>query len=385
LLARRNKNVFFRTYYSLEQLLGMKSDYIELDPIQSVRNILRNREVAGIRELYTAIADSDVVVVDGDGDLIFRNPAGRTPLFNLALIELAVSMGKQVHYINSIFADCPDSGRNEHFFQHTRRVLAKCTSVVLRDHASIALARSCAPELSIHYAPDSLFLWFDRLEEAGKNLPANGDYIVPFPDEKPANFGQFRFDCPYICLTGSSHAATHQQDAVEAYTALARALRDKFQMRIYLTPSCSGDRFLFEVAKRTSLPVIPTQVAIMTAAAILGNALAFVTGRYHPAILASLCGTPSVFLGADSHKTLSLQELLEYEHPRVFSSRPGSGEHQEILEETERVIRAGSALRGRIKEAAQRRAKEAERVASIIGKTLLPLDELSNGNSDQRH
>jgi hypothetical protein len=343
LLARRNRNALLRAYYSVEQLFGMKADYIEVDPAQSVRNILKNKGKAGIRQLYSAVEHADVVIVDGDGDLIFRNPASRIPLFNLAVIELAVQMGKQVHYINSIFADCPESGRNEEFFQNTKRVLAKCSSVVLRDHASIALAHSSATELTIKYAPDSLFLWFDRLKEAPKNLPANGDYIIPFPDEKLENFGQFRFDCPYLCLTGSSNAAVNQGEAVEAYTALARALRDRFQMKIYLTPSCSGDRFLFEVGKRTSLPVIPTQVAIMTAAAILGNAQAFITGRYHPAIMASLCGTPSVFLGADSHKTLSLQELLEYERPQVFSSRPNSSEHPGILEETERLICAGTA------------------------------------------
>lgn len=366
LLARRYKRTLFRTYYALEQTFGMKPDYIELDPVQSARNILKNKSHRDIGEIYNAVAAADVVIIDGDGDLIFRTPAGRIPLFNLAIIELASQLGKQVHYINSIFADCPATGRNELFFKHARATLSKCATITLRDHASIQLAHSIAPELEIQYVPDSLFLLFDHLCDAARNLPPDGDFLVPFPNEQPHLYGKLRFDVPYICLSGSSHAAFHQEHAVDSYTQLACAVRDHFKMRVYLSPSCHGDRFIYEVAKRSSLPIIPTEVPIMMGAAILANAQLYITGRYHPAIMASLGGTPSVFLGADSHKTHSLQELLEYRDPKTFPALPTSDDCRSILAEADNHIRGGVELRKSIREASSRRSKEAAQIGDVV-------------------
>src|SRR3954471_10703355 len=39
LLTRRYRNSAFQMYYSLEQFLGMKTDYIEADPVRSSQNI----------------------------------------------------------------------------------------------------------------------------------------------------------------------------------------------------------------------------------------------------------------------------------------------------------------------------------------------------------
>lgn len=366
LLTRRNKNRALSIYYSFEQLLGMKADYIEADPCKSSQNIIENRDQKDIRDLYEAIERADVVIVDGDGDLIFRNPAGRIPLFNLAAIDLAVRLGKQVHYINSIFADCPISGRDTEFLQHTRATLSKCATVSLRDHTSIAHAQFLAPELKVRYAPDALFLWQERVAEAAEDLPANGDLIIPYSQEKPEYFGRTRFDRPYLCLSGSSRAAFFQERAAETYTALAAAIRDRFKLDLFLTPACRGDRYLFEVAAKTSLPIIPAEVPIMTAGAILAKAQVYITGRYHPAILASLGGTPTVFLGADSHKTHSLQDLLEYEDPKTFSAIPGPDDIAAIIRQIEVQLSQTLAERERIRQAAKRRAIEAARVADFL-------------------
>jgi polysaccharide pyruvyl transferase WcaK-like protein len=351
----------------------MKADYIEADPVRSSQNIIDNRDQKSIRELYEAVERAEVVIVDGDGDLIFRNPAGRIPLFNLAVIELAVRLGKQVHYINSIFADCPISGRNAEFLQHSRNTLSKCATVSLRDHTSLEHARFLAPELNARYAPDALFLWQQRVAEAAQDLPANGDLVIPFTQEKPEYFGRIRFDRPYLCLSGSSHAAFFQEEAAETYTALAVAIRDHFKMDVYLTPACRGDRYLFEVATRTSLPIIPAEVPIMTAGAILAKAQVYVTGRYHPAILASLGGTSTVFLGADSHKTHSLQDLLEYADPKTFPALPRPEDIKAIIGQIEIQLSQATGDGERIREAAKRRATEAARVADFVLEKMQPV------------
>jgi Polysaccharide pyruvyl transferase len=366
LLARRYRSGLTQAYYRFEQTLGMKSDYIELDPMKSAQNILKNKDREIIRDIYTAISEADVVVVDGDGDLIFRTPPGRIPLFNLAVIELASRLGKAVHYVNSIFSDCPMTGRNERFHQYALSTLSKCSTITLRDPASIRLARSTAPELKVHLVPDSLFLWYDSLQDAIDNVPENGDYVIPFPQERLSHYGRIRFDRPYICLSGSSYAAFFQEEAVEAYTRLANAIQNKFDMGVYLAPTCNGDRFMHEVALRTSLPILPPEISIMMSAGIVAKARVYITGRYHPAIMAALGGTPCVFLGADSHKTSSLQELLEYDEVRLFSALPTPEECNEICDLAAGYLSRGEELRSRIRRASHDRAQEAQRVGSLI-------------------
>jgi hypothetical protein len=366
LLVRRRRNAILRAYYRFEKAFGMKEDFIELDPAKSAQNILRNRKSGIIQDLYSAVSEADIVVVDGNGDLIFRTQPARIPLFNLAVIELASQLGKEVQYVNSIFADSPVDDRNESFHRFARNTLAKCSRITLRDPASIRLAKSSAPELEVEFVPDSLFLWYDLLQDAFENVPKNGDYLIPFQYERPEHYGRLRFDEPYICISGSSHAAFFQTESVEAYSALAEVVRDRFDMNVYLTPTCRGDRFMYEVAARTSIPIIPAEIPILMAAGIVAGAQVYITGRYHPAIMASLGGAPCVFLGADSHKTTSLQELLEYEKVQTFSALPSPMERTRVCEVAAEQLNAGNELRSRIRAVARRRACEAQKVGDLV-------------------
>jgi len=70
----------------------------------------------------------------------------------------------------------------------------------------------------------------------------------------------------------------------------------------------------------------------MMAAGIVANARVYVTGRYHPAIMPAFGGTHCVFLGADSQKTSSLQELLEYEGVQLSSALPAPEECDQICD-----------------------------------------------------
>src|SRR5271165_4982427 len=57
LLARRHRSALLGAYHRFEKTLGMKSDYIELDPRKSAQNILRNKDRAIIRDIYGAICE----------------------------------------------------------------------------------------------------------------------------------------------------------------------------------------------------------------------------------------------------------------------------------------------------------------------------------------
>jgi hypothetical protein len=371
LLARRGRGRFLEAYYRFEAAFGMKADYLELDPAESVKNILKHRRQEGIRDLYDAVASAGEIVVDGDGDLIFRSLPGRIPLFNLALIELASQLGIPVHYVNSIFADCPSTGHNAKFHHYAVSALSKCRTVTLRDPASIRLAQSSAPQLKTVFVPDSLFLWYQALENSEESVPDSANYIIPYSHERPGYYDRIRFDSPYICISGSSGAAW-KENAVTAYAALARFIGDRCRMSVVLVPTCEGDRFMYEVAARTSLPLLPPQIPIFMGAAILAKARLYITGRYHPAIMASFGGTPCIFLGSDSHKTASLQEVLEYEEVREFSALPTEAERNQIWQLGEEKIALGNDLRNRIRDVAHRRSREAEGLVAVIRKSPMP-------------
>ena len=59
--------------------------------------------------------------------------------------------------------------------------------------------------------------------------------------------------------------------------------------------------------------IVPWNTAIMMVGAILANAHAFISGRFHAAIFASLGGKRCVFLHAHSYKVARLQKTREYD------------------------------------------------------------------------
>ena len=77
------------------------------------------------------------------------------------------------------------------------------------------------------------------------------------------------------------------------------------------------------------------ETPILAAAKILSNARVYVSGRYHPAIMASLGVTPCIFMGSNSHKTLSLQELMNYEIVKEYCAIPTN---EDIIEIVHRVV-----------------------------------------------
>jgi polysaccharide pyruvyl transferase WcaK-like protein len=107
------------------------------------------------------------------------------------------------------------------------------------------------------------------------------------------------------------------------------------------------------------------ETPIIAAAKILANAQAYVSGRYHPAIMASLGGTPCVFMGSNSHKTWSLQALLEYDKIMEYDSVPSAEEIKKIVADTIKII-GDLELRDKIKHRAKSLADEAMQMKNLI-------------------
>jgi len=364
LVRARNKVKVADWYLKVEELFGAK-DFITDEPTESAEYVLRYKSTSkGLAEIYDLVINADAVVINGEGSGIFRTPYRRDFFFYLMMIELAVRLGKAAFYVNGIISDCPFTGRNSKNFDSARMTLKKCAAVLVRDQKSLEYVAREMPEVKCHYIPDALFTWYPLYEGSALNLPANGDFVIA-PPEQDEYFGKLDFSRPYICMGGSSWAAEYQEKSVDSYLLLFEGLR-KLGYPVYITENCGGDRFLKEVAKRSGAGLVPLNTPILTAGAILANARLFVSGRFHPTILATLGGTPCIFLEAHSHKMASLRETIGYEGRKPFSALPNENEIGEILDLAQRYLEQGNTLRDRLRQRAMILCEEASQLVDYI-------------------
>ncbi len=364
LLLSRKRSGPAAWYLKLEGLLGAH-DFISEDPAKSVDEILahKNRYPA-LARIYDAAQESDLFVVDGDGDIVFSTPPRRQTLFLLAMIELGIRLKKPVFLVNSMISDCPVTGRNQKTLEAARRLFGQCRAVALRDPESMEYAQKEMPELKARLIPDSLFAWYPRYAEASSHPPVDGDFLLPHP-ETAEHWGRLDFSHPYICIGGGALSASQPDKSVQCYGKLVDAIL-QLGYRVYLTENDFPDSFLHRVAQEKGIGIVPVDAPILSCGSVLAHARLFISGRYHPSIFASLGGTPCIFLGSHAHKMGSLSRVLNYEDNREFDAFPNESEIEEIVKMARKYLDQGETLRQRVREAARLRYEEAVGLPAFI-------------------
>ncbi len=363
LFLRRNRSPF-SWYIKLEKLLGAK-DFIDEDPSVSVDNLLAHKHrYYPLERLFSEASAADIIVVDGDGDIIFSTPPRRQTLFLLAMIELGVRLRKPVFLVNSMISDCPLSGRNERTLAAARKLFGQCQAVLMRDPESLEYVRKEMPETDPMLVPDSLFAWQPVYGKSSSRPPSNGDFLIPFP-EKEDYLGNLDFSGPYICIGGGALAATDPDRSVKCYSRLVDAITT-LGCRVYLTENDWPDSFLRRVAKEKNVGIIPVEAPIVSCGAVLAHAQLFISGRYHPSIFATLGGTPCIFMGSHAHKMGSLARVLEYDFQHQFNAFPTDAEIVDIVSTARKYLDQGETLRSRIRAVAKLRCDEATSLPAIL-------------------
>jgi polysaccharide pyruvyl transferase WcaK-like protein len=343
-------------YVRLEKFFGAK-DFISEDPSESVNNLIAHRhQHPALDQIYAQAVAADVMVLDGDGDIVFATPPRRTTLFLLAMIELGVRLNKPVFLVNSMISDCPATGCNPKTLAAATKLFAQCRAVALRDPESLEYVRKKMPAVNSSYIPDSLFAWYPYYANEKVQPPANGDFFLPHPEEDE-HWGKLDFSRPYILIGGGAAASSQPRRSIECYKGLVDAVKE-LGYAVYLTENDFPDNFLREVAREKQVGIIPVNTPILMCGAVLARARLFISGRYHPSIFASLGGTPCIFLASHAHKMGSLGRVLEHEAPRQFSAFPDAAELVEIVAMAKSYLDQGETLRQQIKETARRRCEE---------------------------
>src|ERR1019366_9796783 len=210
-------------YINLERLFGAR-DFIAEDPVVSINNLLAHKHrYPALARIYDQAAQADLLVLDGDGDIIFSTPPRRVTLFLLAMIELGIRLKKPVFLVNSMISDCPLTGRNKTTLAAARRLLAQCRAVSLRDPESLEYVQKEMPETNSSFIPDSLFAWFSLYASGNSHPPLNGDFLLPHP-EKDEYWGKLDFSQPYICIGGGALIGSQPDRAVQCYARLVDAI-----------------------------------------------------------------------------------------------------------------------------------------------------------------
>lgn len=351
-------------YIKLEQLFGAK-DFIAEDPAVSVDNLLAHKHRhPALAQIYDQAVEADLLVLDGDGDIIFSTPPRRSTLFLLAMIELGIRLKKPVFLVNSMISDCPITGRNNTTLSEAKRLLAQCRAVALRDPESLEYVQKEMAETNATLIPDSLFSWFSLYDNDSSYPPLNGDFLLPHP-EKYEYWGKLDFSQPYICIGGGALASSQPDRSVQCYGRLVDAIR-QLGYRVYLTENDSPDSFLQRVAKEKNVGIVPADAPILLCGAVLAHARLFISGRYHPSIFASLGGTPCIFLGSHAHKMGSISRLLDYDIRREFHAFPDESEIAEIVSTARKYLDQGQELRARIRRVVKLRSDEATRLPGFL-------------------
>ncbi|MDX6464552.1 MAG: hypothetical protein QOE55_8249 [Acidobacteriaceae bacterium] len=363
LLQRRRRRPF-GWYIKLEELFGAH-DFVVEDPAATIDNLLAHKDrYPALARIYDQAREADVLVLDGDGDIIFSTPPRRHTLFLLAMIELGLRLKKPVFLVNSMISDCPLTGRNAKTLSAARRLFAQCRAVSLRDPESLEYVRKEMPETAATLIPDSLFSWFPIYSGKDSYPPRNGDFVLPYP-EKDEYWGKLDFSEPYICIGGGALAGTQPERAAECYSRLVDAI-GQLGYRVCLTENDLADSFLQRIAREKSVGVVPVDAPILLCGAVLAHARLFISGRYHPSIFASLGGTPCIFLESHAHKMGSLSRVLEYETQQQFSAFPSDSDIAGIVATAREYLDRGEELRERIRRVAKMRCDEAVSLPAFL-------------------
>ena len=202
-VLNRKKRKLYDYYVRIEEFFGAR-DFIAHDPAETADNIIRYRSrYKEIQEIYEKAENADLLVIHGEGDVVFTTPPRREALFLLGMAELGLRLDKKVVFANGLLSDCPTTGRNLKTLDYARKTLSRCNAVIVRDYESLEYVRSEIPAAVSSLVPDSLFTWFPIIEKFGAGIPTNGDFVLPFRENRN-NLGKLDFSKPYICIGGSA-------------------------------------------------------------------------------------------------------------------------------------------------------------------------------------
>jgi exopolysaccharide biosynthesis predicted pyruvyltransferase EpsI len=170
-------------------------------------------------------------------------------------------------------------------------------------------------------------------------------------------FGSIDFGKPYVLISDSS-AYKNNDEYLQVGKQFARLVGKLIKEGLNIFFINTGTKTILKYAANiTRTQIIPCDINILQATAILGSAQVLISGRFHPSIMASLGGTPCIMMTSNSHKSMAFVDYFR-DIPgvpqKVFDAMlKNDVDIDEIVSETIRVI-SNTSLREEIKNRSMR-------------------------------
>jgi hypothetical protein len=305
---------------------------------------VRRTTAHGWPAMLSALAEADVVVIHGDGAMVGCDVIPRTDLFVAYLAKR--HFATPVTIVNhTVDLDHPD------LLRMAAEVYPLFDDVVYRDPMS---ADRWGSVCGGRPAADTAF-WFEPApRDDWAPLAARPTYFDVWPHT--AGFDPSR---PYICVGGSSilWAGWDPPALARGFAGLVEAVRAIYSGQVVLTASDLPDeQVLGWVARRLKLPLVGVTTPVQQAVDIVGNADAYIGGRWHPAIFALRGGAPVVALSSKTFKMRALMRAAGLPETEVDALDLATG-RDTLLSLLRSHLEAGPELRGRLREWAGREAE----------------------------
>lgn len=296
--------------------------------------------------LHNAIQNSDVAIIHGDGSMTGNGIHPRSLLFLSYIIKK--EFNKPVVILNHT-GDFSDSNLRE----IAESIYPLFDDVVFRDIISL---KKCKNMCKARFSPDSAFIFkpIERIDwlKVARRL----SYFDIWPDK--ANFNPEK---KYICIGGSSiyPYLPKKFDPIHGYRHLIKHLLRKYHGQILLTVSDGQDQKIFRpISKELNLPLIGMSTPVQQAVDIVGNAEAYIGGRWHPGIFALRGGTPVIPIASVTFKMEALVEMAGLGN-LTFDALNLDREKEKIFWQVKKYIDQGEKLRSRLRVWAERQSEKA--------------------------
>jgi|GEM_PF-3008971 len=357
----------FRIVQKIDKVFGGTHDYITNDPIQSIENYTRFlKKHPQLSSLKKKMTQSEGVVINGEGTLIFGNPTQRDALYLLFVLALAKELDKPVYLLNAMITPCPYSGEDPELLSKAAPLLKYCKVIAVRESKSYEYVAQLSGKSNLRIIPDALFSWGPKIRRLVKFVRDEPDLCIAHPDNSKRD--NLVFDEPYLCISGSSSAWRYNNKIRTQFVKLIKSL-NQIGKKIIVVETCDGDRFLEQVAKECNVTFLPKTTPIMAAMGVLAGSQLYITGRYHPAIMASANGVPCIFLTSNSHKTSSIQQLLGYTTIKEHPICPTDEEILDILGDVKKALDNRNAIHQSILENFEKRREQSNSYLEILDTT----------------
>jgi polysaccharide pyruvyl transferase WcaK-like protein len=305
------------------------------------QQMLKDRRIYS--DLLNTIEFSDVIVIHG---CELRNN-GRDYRAYLFLSYVAKKFFKKPVILVNLTVDFKHPDLRE-IAEH---LLPLFDDVVCRDVVS---AERCKEFCNARFAPDTAFIFKPIPLHEWLPVSRRLTYFDVWPDT-----AQFDPSEPYICIGGSSiYLYNPQHNPTNGFSELIRHIKSIYPGQILLTVSGGPDAAWFQpIAADFKLPLISLRTPVQQAVDILGNAEAYVGGRWHAGIFALTGGTPIVALSAETFKMQALSKMAGLSG-NTFDALNLRSEKDAIGTELLKCLEEGDQLRLRLRGWAEKESEK---------------------------